>query len=257
MGELNTENYKIFESYIKESGNTYAYSGDAAVKVSAKLFDIVKDMGLNPMITDEFKRGLVSLFNIEVINAPDMVNNRYIFAPNHVSDFDAIVLGLLIPNVRIVAKTDWTNNEKLKDFLNAHYNLYGLERTSMSSIKGMLNDAVNYFKSDDENKHYLLFSQGTISDFNNNSPERISSALQKISVKADVPIVNMFIEQVSIYHPTRIVFDEPRKFTSKDNFSEIWLERVKTMQNSLEPVGRRPVLSNKHSNNNKAGDMFF
>ena len=127
----------------------------------------------------------------------------------------------------------------------------------MQGLRDLLTDSVNYFKDTDEKKHYLIFSQGTISDFNNNSPERISTIAQKISDKTDVPIVNMFVEQVSLYKPTRIVFDKPMRLSPDDDFRRIWLEREKSMQKELIPTARIPVLSYKHSNNNKPGEPFF
>ena len=188
---------------------------------------------------------------------PDLDNNRFIFTPNHVSDFDAIVLGLLHPKIRIASKDDWTNNEKLRKFLDIHYDLYGFDRKSLQSLHVLLKDSIKYFNDSDENKHFLVFSQGTISNFNNNSLERISTFAQKLSNNTDVPIVNMFVEQVSIYHPTRIVFDEPMKLSKKDDFRKIWLEREKIMQDKLIPPARLPNLSHKHANNNKPGDPFF
>lgn len=257
MVNINTEGSKLFENLISKSGFTYSFDGETSVEVSKAMLKTIKDMGLNPMITDELKKGLISLFNIEIINMPDLENSRFILTPNHVSDFDAIVLGLLHPKIRIVSKTDWTNNEMLKDFLTAHYDLYGLDRMSIHSLRDLLTDSVNYFSNSDENKHYLVFSQGTISDFNNNSLERISSIAQKISDKTNVPIVNLFIEQVSIYQPTRIVFDKPMILSKKDDFREIWLEREKAMQKALIPPARLPSLTYKHANNNKPGEPYF
>lgn len=257
MSKPNTESYKKLEKLIAESGNTYAFSADASLECFKALFEIVKEMGFDPMKTDELRQGIMLLFNIEIINGPDFENNRFILTPNHVSDWDAIIFGLLYPKIRIVAKTDWTSNEKLKPFLDLHYNLYGLERTSLHSLRGLLADSIRYFNESDDNRHFLVFSQGTISDFNNNSPERISTIAQKISVKTNVPIVNVYSEQVSLYHPTRIVFDKPIILSSKDDFRNIWLEREKSMQSSLVPPARYPNLLHKHANNNKPGDPFF
>ena len=257
MAKIDTESFKIFEDLVAQTDNTYAFDEESSVKTNRVLLEIIKDMGLNPMRTEELRKGIMFLFNIEILNMPDLDNNRFIFTPNHVSDFDAIILGLLHPKIRIVAKSDWTNNEKLKPFLDMHYDLYGFDRTSLQSLRGLIADSVNYFNKSNENRHYLIFSQGTISDFNNNSLERISSVAQKISNKTDVPIVNVFVEQVSIYQPTRIVFDEPVKLSEKDDFRKIWLEREAAMQKMLVPPARLPRLLYKHANNNKPDDPFF
>ena len=257
MAKIDSENFRIFENLVAETGNTFAFDAENSVKGSLILLEIIKDMGLDPLKTGEFKKGLMFLFNIEIINMPDLENGRYILTPNHVSDFDALILGLLHPRIRIVAKTDWTNNEKLKYFLNAHYDLYGLDRMSIHSLRVLLTDSINYFNETDENRHFLIFSQGTISDFNNNSPERITTVAQKISDKTGVSIINMFIEQVSFVNPTHIIFDEPLKLSKEDDFRKIWLEREKIMQDKLIPPARMPILTYKHANNNKPGDEFF
>jgi len=257
MAAVDSENFKIFENLVADTGNTFAFDGETSVKGMGALLEIIKDMGFNPMQTNELKKGMMSLFNIEIINMPDLENNRFIFTPNHVSDLDALILGLIHPKIRIVAKTDWTNNEKLRKFLDIHYDLYGLERMSIQSLRDLFTGAVNYFNESGENRHFLIFSQGTISDFNNNSPERITPIAQRISNKTDVPVVIMFIEQVSFDHPTRIVFDNPMKISPENDFREIWLEREKALQKTLIPPARLPKLTYKHANNNKPGDPFF
>jgi hypothetical protein len=257
MTKVNTENFKMFEDLISKTENTYVFNDETSVNCFRLLLEVIKDMGLNPINAEDFRKGIMSLFCIEIFNMPDLENNRFIFAPNHVSDFDALILGLLHPKIRIVSKIDWTNNKKLRKFLDMHFDLYGLDRTSFRSLRGLLKDSVNYFNNSDENKHYLIFSQGTISDFNNNSLDRISSIVAKISNKTDVSIVNVFMEQVSLYNPTRIVFDKPMKLSKDDDFRKIWLEREIAMQNALIPPARLPILSYKHANNNKSGDPFF
>jgi len=257
MPNIDTEHFKLFEAFIAETDYTYVFNGETSVKGIGILLDIIKDMGLDPMKTEDLRKGLLFLFNIEILNMPDLDKNRFILTPNHVSDLDAIILGLLHPNIKIVSKNDWTNNERLRRFLDIHYDLCGLDRASLQSLRHLLTDAIHYFNDNDENKHYLVFSQGTISDINHNSLERISTLAQKISNKTDVSIVNMFVEQASLYHPTRIVFDQPMKLTQKDDFRQIWLERELAMQESLVPPARLPNLSHKHANNNKPGDLFF
>ena len=257
MAKVDTENYRLFEDLIVKNGNTYGFDDETSVLGLGLLIDIIKDMGFDPLKKEELKKGIICLFNIEILNIPDLKNSRFILAPNHVSDLDALILGLLHPKIKIVSKNAWTDNEKLKKFLDIHYDLYGFDRTSLLSLRRLLKVSVDYFNADNENKHYLVFSQGTISDFNNNSPERISAIAQRISNKTDVPIVNIFLEQVSLYQPTRIVFDEPVKLSARDGFQKFWLEREAAMQNALMPAARRPVLSDKHANNNKPGDPFF
>lgn len=257
MATMDTKSFQIFKNLFAETDNTYVFDGETSVNGFGMLFEVIKDMGLDPMKTEELKEGMLSLFNVELINMPDLEKHRFLFTPNHVSDLDALLLGLLHPRIRIVAKNAWTGNERLRRFMDIHYDLYGLDRTSVQSLRALLTDSIAYFNGSDENRHYLVFSQGTISDFNHNSPERISTIAQKISQRTDVPIVNLFIEQASLEQPTRIVFDEPLMLSRKDDFRRIWLERETSMQNALTPPARLPKLSHKHANNNKPGDPFF
>lgn len=259
MARINTDsqNYKVFEKFIAETNETYIFDGKTSVEGIGMLLEVIKEMGLNPMKTEDFRQGLFDVFNIEIINMPDLNNSRFILTPNHVSDLDAFILGVLNPRIRIVAKADWADNARLRQFLDIHYDLCGLDRTSLQSLRHLLSESIDYFNSSSDSRHFLVFSQGTISDFNNNSKERISSIAQKVSVRTNVPILNVFIEQASLYKPTRIVFDEPMMLTKKDSFSDIWLEREKAMQDKLVPQARFPKLSYKHLNNNKPGDPFF
>ena len=102
MAVIHSENYKIFENIIAATQNTYVFDGETSVRGFGALFGIIKDMGLNPMDTGELKKGIFSLFNVETINMPDLDNNRFILTPNHVSDLDAVILGLLHPNIKVV-----------------------------------------------------------------------------------------------------------------------------------------------------------
>ena len=233
------------------------FDGDSAVRGIGTLLDVVRDMGLDPMKTADLKEGLFFLFNIETVHMPDLQGGRTILAPNHVSDLDAPILGLLHPRIHIVSKNDWTNNQELRRFLDIHYDLYGFDRASIQSLRALIVDAARYFNDSDENRHYLVFSQGTISDINCNSPARVSPIAQKIALRTGVPIIPMFIEQPSIDHPTRIVFDGPMNPTRGEDFGALWLERLKALQDGLDPPARRPVLTHRHAHNNKPGDPFF
>jgi 1-acyl-sn-glycerol-3-phosphate acyltransferase len=249
--------YKAFERLVAETGGTYAFDGVTSVKGIGMILEIIKDMGLNPADTAQLRQGVTALFNVETANMPEWDKNRYILAPNHVSDMDAIIMGLLCPRTRIISKNDWTDNAELKRFLDLHYDVYGFERRSLQGLRGLVKDSAAYFNESAGPRHLLVFSQGTISDFNNNSPERISPVAAIIAEKAGVPVVNVFIEQASLHNPTRIVFDEPYKPLGNSEFIKTWLERERAMQEALCPPARRPVLSYKHMNNNKPGDEFF
>lgn len=257
MARLNSESFTLFESTIAATGNTFAFDGETSVDCMRTLLGVIGDMGLDPMVSADLNKGMMFLFDIEIINMPDLANGRYILAPNHVSDLDAMILGLLHPGIRIVSKSAWTENVMLRQFLSRHYDLRGLDRTSMASLRSLLAETIRYFQEGGDGRHFLVFSQGTISDFNRNSPERVSTIAQQVSLKTGVPIVPVFIEQVSLCRPTRIVFDAPRTVARGEDFRALWLEREAALQASLTPPARMPRLSEKHANNNRPGDPFF
>ena len=225
-----SQSYRKMRELIAATGDTYGFDGVSSVEGFGVLLEVIREMGLDPLDSEGFLNGLTGLFRIELINKPDLNTQRSILAPNHVSDFDALIMGLLHPKIRIVSKTDWTDNEKLRRFLDVHYQVYGLDRASLQSLRALLADSVEYFNGSAENRHFLVFSQGTISDINHNSLERISPVAHKISLRTDVPILPVFIEQPSLDHPTRIVFDKPALLSRKDDFREFWLESEKALQ---------------------------
>lgn len=105
MGKVDTESFKRFENLISKTGSTYVFNNETSVAGIGVLLEVIKDMGLDPMKTEDLREGIMFLFNIEMVNMPDLENHRFIFTPNHVSDLDAIILGLLHPKIRIVSKT--------------------------------------------------------------------------------------------------------------------------------------------------------
>lgn len=104
MAKVNTESFRIFEDFIAKTGDTYVFNDETSVNGFGVLFEVIKDMGLDSMKTEDLKKGIMFLFNVEICNMPDLENNRFIFTPNHVSDLDALILGLLHPKIRIVFK---------------------------------------------------------------------------------------------------------------------------------------------------------
>ncbi|MCL2742109.1 MAG: hypothetical protein FWE70_08440 [Oscillospiraceae bacterium] len=267
MGRVDSESFRMMAELVASTGGTFSFDGETSVIGSEHILRIIQDMGYDPSVTAEYRDGLYGLFNVELVNPPDFDASRFMLVPNHVSDFDALVLGLLHPRVRIVSKKDWTENVRLRAFLDMHYSMYGLDRSSTNSLRGLLVDSDNFFgdpgtggpgcKGGLDGRHYLIFSQGTISDFNANAPERVSSIASRVSDRNGIPMVCVFLEQVSFDRPTRIVFGEPFTHGKGGGFGEAWLARMRRLQDTLVPPARRPVLTRKHSSNNRPGDEFF
>jgi len=254
-----------------ENNFPLSFSGSEAVKyLKDNLFSYFKKSGLNPHVTEEWKNGIFQLFNIQVINLPDLDKNNYILLSNHISDFDAIILGLLYPSIRIVAKIGWATNKELMDFLGLHYNIVGIFRdfeidelnaeekkaAEEHNMKINLN-SYRYLKDTSEAHHLLVFPQGTISDINKNSKERINPSFARIAAATKTSIINIFLEYPGTDGETRIIGGEPYNIAGRNlDHRQIWLDDMIALQNKLDNV-RKPVLSEKHSLNNNPGEPFF
>ena len=251
--------------------NLFSFSGSGAVQfLKDKLFGYCKKCGLNPYIREEWKNGIFQLLGIQTINFPDLDKKNYILLSNHISDFDAIILGLLHPKIRIISKIGWAKNKELMDFLKLHYDIVGIYRDSEiekldgeekkaakeHNIKININ-SYKYLKDTNEAHHLLIFPQGTISDINKNSKERINPSFARIAEATNTSLINIFTEYSSVDGGTRIVFGNPYNITGHNlDYREIWLNDVTALQNQLENV-RKPVLSEKHSHNNNPDEPFF
>jgi hypothetical protein len=248
-----------------------SFSGSEAVKyLKNNLFGYFKQARLNPYITEEWKKGIFELLNIKIVNLPDLNKNNYIMLSNHISDFDAIILGLIHANIRIVAKIGWAANSELMDFLGLHYNIVGIYRdfeidnlepgkkkaAEEHNMKTNLN-SYRYLKDKSEARHLLIFPQGTISDINKNSRERINPSFARIADATKTSVINIFLEYPGTDGDTRIIYSEPYDITDRNlDYSQIWLDSLIALQNKLDNV-RKPVLSEKHSLNNNPGEPFF
>ena len=248
------------------SSNALSFSGSEAVKyLKDNLFGYFKETGLNPYITEEWKKGLFKLFNIQVLNLPDLNEKNYILLSNHISDFDGLILGLLHPNIKIIAKIGWAANTELMDFLGLHYNIVGIYRdfeiTEPSHKEHNIKinaECYKHLKDTGEPHHLLIFPQGTISDINKNSRERINPSFARIAIATRANVINIFSEYPGADgNNTRIIGGSPYNITDRSlDYSKIWLDDVIRIQNQLENI-REPVLGEKHSRNNNPDEPFF
>lgn len=245
-----------------------SFSAVGAMALKDNLFRYFEKMGLNPLVTEEWKRGIFQLFGIKTINLPNFDADNYILASNHISDFDAVILGLLHPQIRIIAKMEWVSNPDLNEFLRLHYNIVGIYRDSEIEKLDEENkraakehnykvtiDALKHLKDGDRPRHLLIFPQGTISDINKNSLARINPGFGKIARMTKTRIVNIFLEYPKMDDITRIVGSSPYVAEGADH-ARIWLDGVISLQNQLKNV-RTPVLSEKHSLNNSPDEPYF
>lgn len=234
-----------------------SFSGEEAANYVKVFMQKLIKLGVDINRKEEVKQGIFSIFQVELHNMPDLNNKDYILASNHISDFDAIILGLLHNNIRILSKKEWVENQTLMSFMSKYYDVIGVDRKSSGDMTKALMDLTKYLKKDGAAKHILLFPQGTISDINYNSIDRISHGIFSLSFLTNKAILPIYLEQPSMTDKTRIVFGDEIIIQDKEDHRSEWMEELKALQLKLNPPPRTPKLSFKHSNNNKIGDPFF
>ena len=237
--------------------NTLSFSGEDATSYLETFLRKLIALGVNIDSKKDIKKGVFKLFNVELHNMPDLDGKDYILASNHVSDFDAIILGLLHDNIKILSKKEWVENKKVMSFVSKYYNLLGVNRNSSGDMAKALMCISKYLKNTPSPKHVLIFPQGTISDINNSSIDRVYNGIFSLSYLLKKPILPIFLEQPSMTDKTRIVFGNEMLITNKDDHRMEWIKELKLLQNTLDPLPRTPILSYKHLNNNKIGEPYF
>ncbi len=240
------------------AAQTYSFASASIGHTVRELVKLLESHGVDVNNRRQIKAGFERLFQIEYRNLPQPGGQSVIIAPNHVSDFDALIMGLTLENIMILSKNDWVQNDDLMQFLSPHYSLVGIDRNNMVSQARALVALTKHLVTPGEAHHALIFPQGTISDVNRNSLERVQSGVFALSHKAGVPVLPVYIEQPKFNTPTRIVFGQPMPIPGrKEDCRAAWLKAVLALQDSLNPPARPPVLTEKHQNNNKPGDAYF
>lgn len=201
-----------------------------------------------------------TLFQIKEYNKPDLSNGKYILCPNHTSDFDGPIFWSSHKNVKIMAKKECFTNPVLGSFL-TKVDVLSVDRQA-NPAKALV-EASRYL-SKGENKVFLMFPQGTISDINKNKLARIKPGAFFLSEHAKAQIIPVFIEQPRIFRKTRIVYGKPfsvdkeqenSKIKSKYSYyREFWKNEILNLQREAEDLENRKVrtlkLKEKHRNNN-------
>lgn len=251
MSEINrcdiSEELAYFDALIKEYGGVDSYTTTQAVALFEQICSIVKKLGLNPECRSDLFKGVCRIFNIELVNMQSFEQGKYIFVPNHVSEFDGFIFGTLIPNMMVVAKSDWISYPRLTGFIEKLFSLVGVVRKDKSSGLNVLRRCAEHL-SKSQDSAVTIFVQQTIVDLETTTPEDVASGALVIAKKADAQIIPVYCEQVSTEHPTRIVFGSPLTCKDKNEFGSEWLRSEMELRESLtDPVARTPVLCEKHS----------
>ena len=231
---------------IKEYGGVDSYTTDQAVELIEQLNVIIRQQGLDPETRAGFFDGICRVFNIELINRGNYEHGKYVFAPNHISEFDGPIFGTIVPNVLVVAKSDWVSNPKLNRLLEKICSLISVVRTDKSSGMKVLKGCIDHL-NESQDAVVNIFVQQTIADIDITVPGDIATGAWIVAQKASAPVIPVYCEQVSTDHPTRIVFGEPIVCGDKDDFGKLWLESELALRDSIkDPAARKPVLCEKH-----------
>ena len=233
-------------SLIKEYGGVDSYTTDQAVELIEQLNRIMRRQGLDPETREGFFEGVCRIFNIELINRGNYEQGKYVFAPNHISEFDGLIFGTLIPNTMVVAKTDWGENPHLNEFLGKLFQMTCVKRKDTASGMHVMKSCIDHLKNS-ENGAVTIFVQQTIADIDITTPEDIAIGVFHIAQKTSAQIIPVFCEQASPEALTRVVFGAPLVCDDKDRFGKAWLDAEIALRDSLnDPAARAPKLCEKH-----------
>ncbi len=196
------------------------------------------------------------LFRIHEYNKPDLSDGKYILCPNHSSDFDGPIFWAGFNQVRIMAKQECFDIPVINTILRS-VDVVPVDRKANPVLA--LKNASEYMMQE-ENRTFLLFPQGTLSDINNDTLSRIKPGAFFIADHSASPIIPVFIEQPRLFHKVRIVYgmpivvDKNNPFINQNGkysyYRELWKEEVLRLQQEAEMLENRQVkkvkLNKKH-----------
>ena len=127
-----------FNTLIKEYGGVDSYTTSQAALLFELIYKMVSELGMNPVERVGFLEGACKIFNIQFINMKDYSQGKYIFVPNHVSEFDGVLFGLINPNMLVVGKSDWISNPNLNGFLEKLFSIVGVDRKDKEFLENWI-----------------------------------------------------------------------------------------------------------------------
>ena len=235
-----------FNALIREYGGVDSYTTSQAATLFEFICQMVRELGMNPIDRKELLEGTSKIFNLQFINMEDYTHGKYIFVPNHVSEFDGVLFGLLNPKMLVVGKSEWISNPHLNGFLEKLFSIVGVDRKDMSSRINVLRKCIKHLEKS-QNSAVTIFVQRTIADIDATTPEDIGSGAYYIAQKTSAKIIPVYCEQISTENPTRIIFGSPLDCDNKNDFGSLWYKSELALRDSItNPSARPPVLCEKH-----------
>ncbi len=208
----------------------------------------------------EAKKQILELYNFKAYNVPDdFTQNSAIIASNHLTDSDApLIISIYYqlmkeakngcPELFVFAKENCFNGVSIPQELLPilrHENIFEVNRNSISGSRESIKTARKWFHEGEQPKHFLIFSQGTIFDINQDKPEDIEKGAFWLARLLGIPVLPTFIEQAVEGEDNRLVFGEPifvpKECREFDEYIELWLNRVIEAQNQLESLTGKPA----------------
>jgi 1-acyl-sn-glycerol-3-phosphate acyltransferase len=201
------------------------------------------------------------LVTIKEYNKDSLREGSYILCPNHTSDLDGPVLWTSNENIRIMAKKECFENKFIGKFLE-NLDVVSVDRSKHNGVEIM--QAVRYLKNSDD-KVFMMFPQGTISDINKNALSRVKPGAFVIASLSKKPIVPVFIEQPRFFRKSRVVYgDKFQPDILNDNGKidrekleaarAFWQQEIFRLQQQAIELESRPIrkikLNKKHASNN-------
>ena len=246
MNEAYDKEAAYLNSLIKEYGGVDSYTTTQAANIFEQICKMVSLLGLNPENRTEFFDGVRKIFNIQLINYDKYKQGKYIFVPNHVSEFDGFLFGIMFANMLVVAKSEWISDPRLNNLTQKMFSIVGLHRKDSSSGIEVLRKCVDYLNGLNDGA-LTIFVQQTIADIEITTPEDVASGACFIARRSSSQIIPVYSEQISAEAPTRIVFGDPLKYTNRKDFGDAWMKSEFELRDSISsPKARPPVLCEKH-----------
>ncbi len=231
---------------IEEYGGVDSYTTQQAAVLFEQICILISIRGLDPGKRDEFLEGARHIFNLEFVNMGDYTEGKYVFVPNHVTEFDGFLFGTIVPNMLVVAKSDWISNPRLNSFIDKLFQLVALVRKDRASGMIVMRKCIEHLNGL-KNSAVTIFVQQTIADIGITTPEDVAVGAYHIARKTSARLIPVFCEQMSTGHPTRIVFGDPLVCEDKNDFGKEWLRCEYALRDSIsDPPARPPVLCEKH-----------
>ncbi len=206
------------------------------------------------------KKMLLKSYNFKAYNIPEnFTTASYIIATNHLTDSDApLIMSYYYevmhtaidsyPQLFVFAKENCFNGVSIpKELLPIleQEKVFAVDRKSSGGSMATIRTAEKWFKEDKKPKHFLIFSQGTIYDINEDSAEDIERGAFWLARLLGIPVLPAFIEQAVEGLDNRLVFAEPifipKDCRNLDDPKQLWLDRVIQAQNELEKLTGVPA----------------